>query len=209
MFSFTELQGQSSLLHKSGTVEIQTAVVAERKPAWLVALKLLGALGMVAVGAAIAVPTLLQFKFPLWQAAAITAVGMLVYTAIAYFIRPEPNTDNLGFGGGLANDPFQYSDDVNRFLWKAHCMLGPGRFTAQTLIDLCALLGLIGAVSQSGETPAAAARSDRDRGNSFDATRPLAPLDPQQFAKSTANASYVAGQIQLDSQRFLSASRSS
>jgi hypothetical protein len=209
MFSFTELQGQSPLLHKSGTVEITTNVAADRKPAWLVALKLLGVLAMVAVGAAIAVPTLFEFRFPLWQAAVITAIGMLVYTAVAFFIRPEPNTDNLGFGGGLANDPFQYSDDVNRFLWKAHCVLGPGRFTAHTLIDLGVLLGLVGGASDAGDVSVPASHTDRDRGNSFDATRPLAPLDPQQFAKSTANASYVAGQIQLDSQRFLSATRSS
>ena len=48
-----------------------------------------------------------------------TAGGMLIYTGIAFFFRPEPNTDNLGWGGGLGNDPFQTSDNVNRFLWKA------------------------------------------------------------------------------------------
>jgi len=132
MVSFTEMQGQSNLLHKSGTVEINTDCYRQRRPAWLVLLKLLGVAAMVAVGFGIGLPSLLEFEFPLWQAIAITAAVMFVYTTIAFFIRPEPNTDNLGWGGGVANDPFQYSDNVNRFLWKAHCLLGPGRFTAET-----------------------------------------------------------------------------
>jgi hypothetical protein len=67
---------------------------------------------------------------------------MLVYMGVAFFVRPEANTDNLGWGGGLANDPYQYSDNVNRFLWQAHCLLGPGRFTAETVLDFCVLVGL-------------------------------------------------------------------
>jgi hypothetical protein len=113
-----------------------------RKNHWLVLLKLLGVAAMIAVGAAIAIPTLLGFEFPLWHAIAITAGGMVVYTGISFFLRPEANTDNLGWGGGMANDPFQSSDNVNRFLWKLHCALGPGRFTAATLLDLCALVSL-------------------------------------------------------------------
>jgi hypothetical protein len=204
MFSFTEMQGQSSLLHKSGTVEINTDCYRHRRPAWLVMLKLLGVAAMVAVGYAIALPSLLQFEFPLWQAIAVTAGVMLFYTIIAFFIRPEANTDNMGWGGGMANDPFQASDNVNRFLWKAHCVLGPGRFTAETFLDTCVLFGLIGcgeataapACSQ-GSLPGYAAASD---GNSFDATRPIAPLDPNRFALSSANS--VTERIQQDSQRY-------
>jgi len=60
---------------------------------WLVLLKLLGVAAMVAVGAAIALPTLLELRFPLWQAAAITAGGMLVYTGIAFsFARNRTQT---------------------------------------------------------------------------------------------------------------------
>jgi hypothetical protein len=50
MVSFTEMQGQSNLLHKSGTVEINTDCYRQRRPAWLVLLKLLGVAAMVAVG---------------------------------------------------------------------------------------------------------------------------------------------------------------
>jgi hypothetical protein len=208
MFSLFEVQGNSKLLHKSGTIEINTDYYAERKPVWLVFLKLLGVAAMVAVGAAISIPTLLELKFPLVQAVAITLGGMMVYTGVAFFFRPEPNTDNLGIGGGMMNDPFQSSDNVNRFLWKAHCVLGPGRFTAATFLDICALVGLIKsdelADSSGGNGtgfagPLAAA--------SFDATKPIAPLDPNRFAQSAGN--FVAGQIQLDSQRFFGASHAS
>jgi hypothetical protein len=201
VFSLTELRGQSSLLHKSGTIELNTEYCTRKKPVWLVMLKLLGVIAMVALGVAIALPTLLELRFTLVESAAIIAGAMLVYTGIAFFVRPEPNTDNLGFGGGMMNDPFQTSDNVNRFLWRLHCALGPGRFTAETLLDLCALLGLAkteeahdaasdGYVAILGASGAAA----------FDATRPLAPLDPNRLAQSSGN--FVAGQIQLDSQRF-------
>lgn len=204
MFSFTELSGQSSLLHKSGAVELNTEYITSRKPAWLVFVKLLGVVAMVSVGVAIALPMLLEYRFPLWQAAAIVAGGMLIYTGIAFFVRPEPNTDNLGFGGGLANDPFQSSDNVNRFLWRAHCVLGPGRFTAETLLDLCVLVG----IAKGSEVAEDQVENPLTGGNqtagsmvgSFDATRPIAPLDPNRFKPSAGN--FVAGQVSLDSQRF-------
>jgi hypothetical protein len=207
MFSLLEMQGQSSLLHKSGSVELNTQYCTRKKPIWLVALKLLGVAAMVAVGGAIAMPTLLQCKFPLWQAIAITLGAMAVYTGIAFFVRPEPNTDNLGMAGGMVNDPFQFSDNINRFLWKAHCCLGPGRFTAETLLDLCALIGLAGGEEViDSQTPAAAASLGAfvaaPSADSFDATRPIAPLDPNRFAQSSAH--FVTGQIQLDTQRFMS-----
>jgi hypothetical protein len=193
MFSLTEFQGQSGLLHKSGTIEINTEYCGRKKPAWLVLLKLLGVAAMVAVGAAIAMPTLLELKLPMVQAVAITLGGMMIYTGVAFFLRPEPNTDNLGWGGGMMNDPFQCSDNVNRFLWRAHCMLGPGRFTAETLLDLCMLLGI--AKGDEADSPAAIATIGAAPGaaglepgllSSFDATRPIAPLDPRRFAQSNS-----------------------
>jgi hypothetical protein len=144
MFSFTELRGQSSL-DKHGSIELHTEFFRIRRPIWLVFLKVLGVVAMVAVGFAIALPTMKQ-EFPklqLWQSSAAIAAAMMAYTAIAFFIRPEANGDNMGWFGGSANDPTQYSDNVNRFLWKAHMVLGPGRFTAETLLDMCVLVGLI------------------------------------------------------------------
>jgi hypothetical protein len=144
MFSFTELRGQSSL-DKHGAVELHTEFFRKRRPAWLVMLKILGAAAMVAVGFAIALPTLAQEvpELPMWQAALYVGGAMLVYTAIAFFLRPEANGDNMGWFGGTSNDPTQYSDNINRFLWKAHMVLGPGRFTAETLLDTLVMVGLL------------------------------------------------------------------
>ncbi len=203
MFSLLEVQAHSRQLHQSGTIEIHTELYRTRRPAWLVLLKILGVAAMVAVGAAIAVPTLLELDFQLWHASIVTGVGMLVYTAVAFFFRPEANTDNMGVGGGVVNDPFQCGDNVNRFLWKAHCVLGPGRFTAETFLDVLVLVRLLKTGDE--ETPVTADQAAfpaMSTGGAFDATRPIAPLDPNRFAQTSGN--FVAGQIQLDSQRFFS-----
>jgi hypothetical protein len=145
MFSFTEFRGQSSLLDKHGAVELHTEFFRRRRPIWLVLLKILGVIAMVAVGFAIALPTFKEQapQFALWKAIVATAAAMMAYTAVAYFVRPEANGDNMGWFGGSTNDPTQYSDNINRFLWKLHMVLGPGRFTAETLLDTCVLVGLV------------------------------------------------------------------
>jgi hypothetical protein len=194
MFSLAEMKGQSSLHHKGGSIEFNTDCYRHKRPAWLVVLKLLGVLAMIAVGTAIALPTLLEFEYPLWQAIAITAGSMLVYIGIAFFIRPEANTDNIG-------------DGVNRILWRAHCVLGPGRFTAETLLDLCVLLGVVSNEDVIEDAPSHSPHpncADTAPATAFDATRPIAPLDPNRFAQSSGN--FVAGQIQLDSQKYFSGS---
>jgi hypothetical protein len=154
---------------------------------------------MVALGAAIAVPTLLELGRALWEACAITGAATCVYTVIAFFFRPEPNTDNMGWGGGMGNDPFQSSDNVNRFLWRLSCILGPGRFTAEAILDVFALFKRDPSEEPASQAVAGfAAHGASDRG--FDATQPIAPLDPNRFALSSANS--VAEKIQRDSQRF-------
>ena len=202
MLGFSELQRGTGPFEQRGTVAINTEYHASKRPLWLIALKLLGVAAMVAVGAAIAVPTLLELQLPLWQAIAYTAGGMLIYTGIAFFFRPEPNTDNLGIGGGLANDPFQSSDNVNRFLWRLHCLLGPGRFTAETFLDTCLFVGLTRDGEAESSTPARSwfSRASTAPTSGFDATRPIAPLDPNRFALTSANL--VTEKIQRDSQRF-------
>lgn len=139
MFSFTEYQGQSSL-DKHGTLELNTSYVAPQKPLWLVLVKLAVLAGMLAVGAVIVMPILMNW-LPPWKAAAATAGVVLLYIGIAFLVRPRYNSDNMGWFGGLANDPFQYSDNINRFLFQLHMVLGPGRFAAETLLDAWARLG--------------------------------------------------------------------
>lgn len=192
-----EIGGHSSLLQKSGSIELNTDTYRERRPAWLVLLKLLGVAAMVAVGSAIAIPSLLEFDFPLWHAIGLTAGGMVLYTAIAFFVRPEPNTDDL--------------TNVNKFLWNVHCALGPGRFTSETFLDLFVLVGLINvddgvdqaaAVQTQGYAATGAGIGLGGGSGVFDPSQPIAPLDPNRFALSSANS--VTEKIQRDSQRFYS-----
>ncbi len=126
-----------------GTIEINDQYVTRRKPAWLVLLKLLGLAAMVAVAVGIAYPALRQL-IPAVQSAAVIAGVILIYSGLAFFFRPEPNIDNLGYCGGGMNDPTKLSDDFNRGLLDLHMVLGPGRFASETLLDLCVLLGIAG-----------------------------------------------------------------
>jgi len=36
----------------------------------------------------------------------------------------------------LIDHPWRYSDDINRTLLTAQCFLGPGRFIAESLLDV-------------------------------------------------------------------------
>jgi len=73
---------------------------------------------------------------PTSKSIAVAALITVAYLAGAYFIHPEPDTSNLGWLGGLMNNPFSYSDDHNRFLLFLQIFLWPGRFLAESLVDL-------------------------------------------------------------------------
>jgi hypothetical protein len=57
-----------------------------------------------------------------------------VYLVIAYHLKPEPDTDNLGVFG-MFDHPFRYSDDINRFLLFFLIALFPGRLLSIGLVD--------------------------------------------------------------------------
>lgn len=76
-----------------------------------------------------------------WQAPVLAVGLVLIYVGVAFFVRPKANMENMGWGGGLIDDPFHYSDDMNRGLHSLHFVLLPGRFVAGTLIDMLALCG--------------------------------------------------------------------
>jgi hypothetical protein len=58
------------------------------------------------------------------------------YCGIAYSVTPRPNYDNIGWAGGLVDNPFRYSDDMNRMLVGLLVFLWPGRFITVGLRDL-------------------------------------------------------------------------
>jgi hypothetical protein len=146
---WTEYRFQSrnpNQFESAGSIEIHTDGVNTKKPAWLVATKMLALVAMFIAGFAMVMPSI---PLPFLPAATLTGGALLVYVGLAYFVRPEPNTDNMGWLGGTMDDRYQYNDDINRILWSLHCALGPGRFVSQTIVDFCTLCGMI------AETPPA------------------------------------------------------
>ncbi|WP_266213722.1 hypothetical protein [Paraliomyxa miuraensis] len=71
-----------------------------------------------------------------WGALGWTSGILLAYLLVAYFIRPRPDFDNIGWLGGLIDNPFRYSDDINRFLMFLMVVLLPGRFVSDSLVEL-------------------------------------------------------------------------
>ncbi|MBI5363614.1 MAG: hypothetical protein HZA53_10585 [Planctomycetes bacterium] len=68
-----------------------------------------------------------------------TALGTLLYLAVAFFVRPEPELRNVGWFGGLMDHPFRWSDDVNRWLAMLCIVLVPGRFASASIVALARL----------------------------------------------------------------------
>ena len=63
-----------------------------------------------------------------------------IYLALGYSVHPEPDMSNLGWLGGLVNDPIYYTDNVNRQLLALLLVLFPGRFLAESLVDMVGLV---------------------------------------------------------------------
>ena len=142
MVDFYEIVGQNPNLDKHGSIEINDEHSAGDNPLWLLILRWFGVATLIAIVGFLAMPLLLQV-LPTAQAIIVAIGVILIYLGMAFFLRPEPNTDNMGWLGGFANDPSQYSDNINRELWNLHCLLGPGRFIATTVLDTFAYFGLI------------------------------------------------------------------
>lgn len=57
-----------------------------------------------------------------------------VYVVASYFVNAKPETSNVGWAGGLINNPFRISDDFNRMLLILQILLLPGKLMAYSLI---------------------------------------------------------------------------
>ena len=69
------------------------------------------------------------------RAARERVLGTFVYLMIAFFLRPRPNLDNVGWLGGLVDHPFRFSDDLNRGLGCLFVVLLPGRYVAESIVQ--------------------------------------------------------------------------
>ncbi|MBN2474447.1 MAG: hypothetical protein JXB62_07550 [Pirellulales bacterium] len=83
--------------------------------------------------------TVPRVPLPTWQSALLVIGGTLIYVAVAYLIHPQPDLKNIGPAAGMIDHPWRYSDDLNRLLLGVQCVLGPGRFIAESLLDALVL----------------------------------------------------------------------
>ena len=71
---------------------------------------------------------------------ALTALLTLIYLVVGFFVHPAPEASNVGWGDGMFDNPFRFSDGFNRFLFTLKLVLWPGRFVAECLADLGGLV---------------------------------------------------------------------
>ncbi|MEP6619088.1 MAG: hypothetical protein ABJE47_07235 [bacterium] len=65
---------------------------------------------------------------------------LCLYLLASYWLHVEPDYDNVGLLGGLINDPFRTSDNVNRTLAGIKALLMPGRFVSRSLVGMVVLM---------------------------------------------------------------------
>lgn len=63
------------------------------------------------------------------------AAVMAIYSITSYFILPKPDYANVGWFGGVFDNPFKISDDVNRMLVFVMVILMPGRLISTTAVS--------------------------------------------------------------------------
>ena len=56
--------------------------------------------------------------------------GLCLYVWISYRVSAKPDYTNLGWWGGLLDNPFRSSDNVNRWLLYLQLLLLPGKLMA-------------------------------------------------------------------------------
>jgi len=70
---------------------------------------------------------------------AIPSILLVIYCLLGYFIRPKPDTSNMGWAGGLVNDPFKITDNWNRQLMVFKIILMPAAFMVGYFIQFTQL----------------------------------------------------------------------
>lgn len=80
-----------------------------------------------------------EFQFNLKNLGITTGI-IILYCLSGYFIRPEPDTDDMGLLGGMVDNPFSYSDDANRFLMGLKIILAPGYFFTESTKNVFLIL---------------------------------------------------------------------
>lgn len=59
---------------------------------------------------------------------------LTIYVLISHFVKVTPDYTNVGWLGGLIDNPFRISDDYNRWLALFQAVLLPGKLMAYSLV---------------------------------------------------------------------------
>ena len=59
---------------------------------------------------------------------------LIIYLLVASFIRIKPDYDNLGWVPFLINNPFRFSDNINRFLVVLEILFMPGKYISKSIV---------------------------------------------------------------------------
>lgn len=63
-----------------------------------------------------------------------------IYIFAGYYVNPQPDSDNYGWAGGLIDNPFRISDDINRLLLFLRIILFPGRMFGVFILQFITML---------------------------------------------------------------------
>jgi len=136
--SLLEYFGESVNPGSCGGVDVVGTRRAPSSPPGWVLLRAVGAAGLL-VGAAYLVFGKLEVAGTTHNLA-VAGILALTYLVAGYALRPEPDMSNMGWLGGLVDNPFRWSDDWNRTLLFLAVALWPGRFVAEAFVDGLGLL---------------------------------------------------------------------
>ncbi|MGL4736263.1 MAG: hypothetical protein ACRCW2_02300 [Cellulosilyticaceae bacterium] len=64
----------------------------------------------------------------------IFSIFVLIYVLLGYHCMPEPDYSNMGWMGGLMDNPLRISDDFNRLFLALKVLLYPGKFIGMTVV---------------------------------------------------------------------------
>jgi hypothetical protein len=59
---------------------------------------------------------------------------LVIYLLISSIIRIRPDYDNLGWVPFLINNPFRFSDNINRFLVILNILFMPGKYISKSIV---------------------------------------------------------------------------
>ncbi len=66
--------------------------------------------------------------------------AFLIYLIVGYKLDIQPDYDNMGWLGGVFDNPFRYSDDMNRFLIFFKILFYPGFLMAGSFVEFKKLM---------------------------------------------------------------------